>query len=68
MADKKYYKLNKENKTITLDPKVKATEIEKETVQMYVNAGYIIRFKSEKRVAAAEKRLKENGGKRVKKK
>ena len=28
MADKKYYKLNKENKTITLDPKVKATEID----------------------------------------
>ena len=35
---------------------------------MYVNAGYIIRFKSEKRVAAAEKRLKENGGKIGKKK
>lgn len=63
MADNKYYKLNKNNKTITIDRKVKPTAEDKEDVQMYVNAGYIIRYKSEKRAAAARERVKANGGK-----
>ena len=56
-----YYKLNKEKKTITLDNKVIPSAAEQNAVQMYVVAGYEIRFKSEKRAAAARKRAKENG-------
>lgn len=68
MADKKYFKLNPKNKTITIDTKAKATAEDKEAIQMYVNAGYIIRYKSEKRAAAARERVKANGGKIGKKK
>lgn len=57
----KYYKINADKKTITLDTKVSPSAAEKEAAQMYVNAGYIIRYKSEKRAAAARKRAKENG-------
>lgn len=68
MADNKYYKLNTNNKTITIDRKVKPTAEDKDDVQMYVNAGYIIRYKSEKRAAAARERVKANGGRIGKKK
>lgn len=68
MAEKKYYKLNTANKTITLDTTVKATAQDLQDVQMYVMAGYIIRHKSQKRAEAALKRIKDNGGKISKKK
>ena len=48
-------------KTITLDTKVTPTPAETNAVQIYVNAGYEICFKSEKRAAAARKRAKESG-------
>ena len=57
----KYYKLNVDKKIITIDTKITPTQADKDTLQMYVNAGYIIRYKSEKRAAAARKRAKENG-------
>lgn len=56
-----YFKLNKNTKIITIDNKVIPTEAEKFAVQSYVNAGYIIRFKSEKRAAAARERAKQTG-------
>ena len=62
MADNKYYKLNRNKKIITIDRKVKPTAEDKEDIQRYVNAGYIIRYKSEKRAAAARERVKANGG------
>jgi ribosomal protein L13 len=49
-------------KIITINTKcVEPTPAELQAAQMYVNAGYEIRFKSEKRAAAARKRAKENG-------
>jgi hypothetical protein len=48
-------------KTITIDTGYTPSPAEKEAAQMYVNAGYEVRFKSEKRAAAAKKRAKENG-------
>ena len=48
-------------KTITIDTGITPTPAEKDALQTYVNAGYEIRFKSEKRAAAARKRAKENG-------
>ena len=48
-------------KTITIDGSVVLTPAEKDAVQFYVNAGYEIRFKSEKRAKAAAKRAKESG-------
>ena len=43
-------------KTVTIDTTVIPTPADKDTVQFYVNAGYEIRYKSEKRAAAAKKR------------
>lgn len=62
-----FYKLNADRKTITIDTKKIPNEAEKFAVEMYVKAGYTIRYKSEKRAAAAKKRITENGGKIVKK-
>lgn len=56
-----YYKLNKEKKTVTIDTKATPTEAEKMALEMYVKAGYEIRYKSEKRAAAAKKRAAANG-------
>lgn len=56
-----YYKLNTEKKTITIDTKVKPSEFEKNAVQMYLVAGYVLREKSEKRAAAARERAAKNG-------
>lgn len=61
MAEKKYFKIDSNKKIITIDEKVVPSAAEKDVVQMYVNAGYTIRFKSQKRAAAARKRAKENG-------
>lgn len=68
MAEKKYYKVNAANKTITLDTTVKATAQDMQDIQIYVMAGYIIRHKSQKRAEAALERIKKNGGKISKKK
>ena len=57
----KYYKINAEKKTITLDDKVTPTATEKADVQMYVTAGYVIRHKSEARAKAAKARAEKNG-------
>lgn len=61
MANKKYFTLNAEKKVITIDTTITPAQVDKDTVQMYVNAGYIIRYKSEARAKAARKRAKENG-------
>lgn len=57
-----YFTINPQKKVITLDTKVFPTQVEKDAAQMYVNAGYTVRFKSEKRAASARKRAKERGG------
>lgn len=56
-----YFKLNKEKKTITIDTKETPKDAEKMALEFYVKAGYEIRFKSEKRAAAAKKRAAANG-------
>lgn len=48
-------------KTVTIDTAVAPTPADNNAVQFYVNAGYEVRFKSEKRAAAARKRAMENG-------
>ena len=48
-------------KTITLDTNVAPSAAELVAVETYVKAGYEIRFKSEKRAAAARERAKQNG-------
>ena len=48
MATKKHFTVNSNKKVITIDKKVIPTETDKEVIQYYVNAGYTIRFKSEK--------------------
>lgn len=48
-------------KTITIDRAVNPAPADTDAVQFYVNAGYEIRFKSEKRAAAAKKRAEETG-------
>ncbi len=57
----KYYKLNKDNKTITLDDKITPSATDKADVQMYVTAGYVIRHKSEARAKAAKARAEKTG-------
>ena len=61
MADKKYLKVNAEKKVITIDKAVKPTEDDKMLMGIYVQNGYIIRYKSEKRAAAAAERAKKTG-------
>lgn len=56
-----YFTINAQKKVITLDTKAFPSQAEKDAAQMYVNAGYTVRFKSEKRAAAARKRAKERG-------
>ena len=60
-APKKYFKLNQKNNTITIDTTVIPTTAEKDVVEMYVKAGYVVRFKSEARAKAARERAKNNG-------
>jgi hypothetical protein len=65
MATKAYYVLRVNQKTgkktITIDNSVSPNPAQLNAVQVYVNAGYEIRFKSEKRAAAARKRALETG-------
>ena len=65
MASKYFTVTNRADgkKFITIDTKHTPIPAEKDAAQMYVNAGYEIRYKSEKRATAARKRIKENGGK-----
>jgi hypothetical protein len=70
MAEKKYYKLSERllksgaiKRTITVDDSVKPTERDLADLRMYIQCGYVLAHKSEKRAAAARKRIKENGGK-----
>ena len=58
---KKYFILNAEDKLITIDTEAKASQAEKDVVQMYINAGYTVRFKSQARAAASRKRAKLTG-------
>lgn len=60
-APKKYFKLNQKNNTITIDTTVKPTAAEKDVVEMYIKAGYVVRFKSEARAKAARERAEKNG-------
>lgn len=61
MAEKKYLKVNADKKVITIDKSVKATEDDKMLLNIYVGNGYIVRYKSEKRAAAARERAKKTG-------
>lgn len=64
MATNKYFTTSIHadgKKIITIDTKHIPIPAEEQAAQMYVNAGYEIRFKSEKRAAAARKRAKESG-------
>ena len=68
MAEKKYFKLSERTlkngtvkKIITIDDSIKPTKQELEEKQAYVNAGYVIAHKSQKRAEAARKRAKETG-------
>jgi hypothetical protein len=68
LTERKSRKTGATKKVIIIDTKAKPTAEEEKAVQMYVNAGYEIAFKSEKRAAAARERIKKNGGKIQKKK
>ena len=48
-------------RTITIDTKATPSAADLIAVETYVKAGYEIRFKSEKRAAAAKKRAEETG-------
>lgn len=61
MANKKYYTVNATKKVITIDTQVKPTEQDKDTIQMYLGAGYVIRYKSEARAKIARERATKNG-------
>ena len=61
MAEKKYLKVNAEKKVITIDKAVKPTEDDKMLLNIYVGNGYTVRYKSEKRAAAARERAKKTG-------
>ena len=58
---KKYYKLNTERKTITINDDVKPTKTDEADITLYIKCGYTLRHKSEKRVAIAKERMKETG-------
>ena len=49
MADKKYFKLNQEKKTITVDTTVNPAKGDKEAVALYVEMGYSMVIKSQAR-------------------
>lgn len=57
----KYYKLNVDDKIVTINSKAKPTQTDLDIVQLYVNAGYIIRVKSEARAKAARENAKKHG-------
>lgn len=54
-------------KTVTINTLVSPTPADTQAVQFYVNAGYEVRYKSEKRAEKARKRAKETNFGRKKK-
>lgn len=56
MAEKNYYKVNPEKKTITVDDSVKPTKQDEADLMRYLGAGYILRHKSAARSATAKSR------------
>ena len=50
------YKVDAAKKIITIDDSVKATAAEEKDIVMYVNAGYVIKHKSQKRAKQAAAR------------
>ena len=56
MTEKKYYKVNPEKKTITIDDSVKPTKQDEADLMRYLGAGYILRHKSAARSATAKSR------------
>ena len=60
MAEK-YYRVNTDNKTITINDKVKPSATEEKDVQLYLSAGYKLRHKSEARAEKARERAKKTG-------
>lgn len=72
---KKYYRISERvlksgaiKRTITVDDNVKPTDRELADVRMYIQCGYVLAHKSEKKAENARKRVIENGGKIGKKK
>ena len=61
MADKKYYSVNTEKKVITIDNSVIPTKEDEREIQMYINGGYKLRRKSEKRAEKAKERSVKDG-------
>lgn len=56
----KSYKINAKEKTITIDDSVKMNATEKQDLQMYVGAGYIIKHKSSAKSKNAKERAMKN--------
>lgn len=56
MAKKAAYRLDTERKIITIDDTVNATAAEEKDIDRYVNAGYIIKHKSQTRSKQAASR------------
>ena len=61
LTERKNRKTGVVKKVIILDTLATPTPAEELAVQTYVNAGYEIAFKSEKRAAAARERAKKTG-------
>lgn len=57
---KKAYTVNSKKKTITIDDNIALTAIDEKDISMYVNGGYTIRHKSEKRALKATVRVNQN--------
>lgn len=57
---KKAYTVNTKKKTITIDDNIELTKIDEKDISMYVNGGYTIRHKSEKRALKATVRVNQN--------
>jgi hypothetical protein len=58
---KKYYNVNTEKKVITIDVSVTPTAADNAIISLYLQNGYILRAKSEKRAAAAKARAEQTG-------
>lgn len=58
MRKKSYYRLDQARKLIVIDDSVTPTPTEKELINAYVSAGWIVRVKSQARAEATKKRMK----------
>lgn len=61
MADKKYFKLNQEKKTITVDTTVNPAKGDKEAVALYVEMGYSMVIKSQARAKQMSEKADKRG-------